>query len=306
MIIRGRARDLTKRVVPASARRALNHYILSRDSVIALGTRSSYRKAHSSYRRRVLHRKAILERLDIQLTDHCNLRCRSCNHFSPLSPPAFASPEVFDNDITRLAELCDNIEWMNLVGGEPLLHPEVLVFARLARSAFPSARIALTTNGLLLKKMSDEFWQQLVSLRVQLNISVYPVSLDTESIKRTADRHRVHVEFIPIGEFRKIPIRAQGCCDPVRAFHGCDMCPLLRDGRIYPCAFTGLAGILEDRFGAAPPVAETDSVGIYDVADGYEIVRFLSHPVEWCRHCDIDATETAAWSPSKALLEEWT
>jgi len=272
---------------------------------MALGARSSYRKARSSYRRRVLRRKATLEILDIQLTDHCNLGCRSCSHFSPLSPPAFASPEVFDNEITRLAELCDNVEVLNLVGGEPLLHPKALDFARSARGAFPSARISLITNGLLLKKMPDDFWRDLVSLRVQLMVSLYPVSPARETIEGMAVQHGADVEFITIG-FRKLPIRAEGCCDPVRAFRGCGMCPLLREGRIYPCAYTGLASILEDRFGAAPKVAETDSVGIYDVADGYEIVRFLSHPVDWCRHCDIDATETFAWSPSKRLLEEWT
>ena len=72
---------------------------------MAREARSSYRKARNSYRRKVLHRKATLDRVDVQVTDHCNLRCRSCNHFSPLSPPAFARPEVFDNDITRLAGL---------------------------------------------------------------------------------------------------------------------------------------------------------------------------------------------------------
>ena len=142
-----------RKAVPASLRRPLGHFVFA--------ARSFYRGARSSYRRRVLHRRATLPRLDIQVTDHCNLACRSCNHFSPLSPPAFASLDDFDRDIRRLAELCDNIEWLNLVGGEPLLHPNVLDFARAARRAFPSAGIALYSNGLILRKMPDGFWRNL-------------------------------------------------------------------------------------------------------------------------------------------------
>ena len=78
--------------------------------------------------------------------------------------------------------------------------------------------------------------------------------------------------------------------------------PLLREGRVYPCAYTGLADILEGKLGdATPTVAEdTDSIDIYDVADGYEIERFLGHPVGWCRHCDIDAIETVDWARGSA------
>jgi MoaA/NifB/PqqE/SkfB family radical SAM enzyme len=224
-----------------------------------------------------------------------------------LSPPVFASPEVFDREITRLSELCDNVEWLNLLGGEPLLHPRVLDFARSARREFPNAGIALITNGLLLRKMPDEFWRSLASLGVQLRVSVYPVSLDVDAITKTAVRYGVDVVLNPIISFRRVPIREQGRCDPTQAFRRCEMCPLLRDGRIYLCAYAGLIGIVASKFGAAAPtVTATDSVSIYDVTDGYEIAQFLKHPVGWCRHCDFDAIERFDWRPSERRLEEWT
>ena len=207
--------------------------------------------------------------------------------------------------VTRLAELFDNIEELNLVGGEPLLHPQLLDFARSARREFPAAGLVVITNGLLLRKMPEEFWGELASLRVQLRVSVYPVPLDTEAITESAARHRVDVAFTPIGSFRKLPIRQQGGCDPDRAFRGCGMCPILRDGRIYPCSYTALTGILERRFGDTPPVENSDSVSIYEASDGYRILEVLMHPVGWCRHCDVDAMQTFAWSPSKRVREEW-
>jgi hypothetical protein len=281
-------------------------YVLRKDSPIREAARRPYLMARSSYRKRVLHRKAILPRLDIQVTDHCNLACSGCNHFSPLSPPVFASPEVVERDITRLAELFDNVGWLLILGGEPLLHPRLVEFARLARRAFPTAGIALITNGLLLMKMPDQLWEELVSLGVQFRVSVYPVPLDIDTISEIANRHRADIILNRINSFRKLPIRQGADCNPARAFRKCGMCPLLRDGRLYPCAYTGLSSILEHRFGVAPPVERTDYIDIHDEVDGYQIVKFLSHPVDWCRHCDNDAVETYPWRPSRRVLEEWT
>ena len=54
------------------------------------------------------------------------------------------------------------------------------------RKALPSARLQLCTNGLLLKKMDDRFWQSLHDNDVQLIISSYPVKIDYEWIMKKA------------------------------------------------------------------------------------------------------------------------
>jgi uncharacterized radical SAM superfamily Fe-S cluster-containing enzyme len=92
-----------------------------------------------------------LESVDIYIAEHCNLGCYSCNHFSPIAEPEFANLESVDRDLARLAELSSgNIGSIMLVGGEPLLNPELPEFMRIARQHFPKSRIQTITNGFLL------------------------------------------------------------------------------------------------------------------------------------------------------------
>lgn len=68
---------------------------------------------------------------EFHLAEHCNLNCIGCTHFSPLAEPEFLEVEDFRNDIERLSYLTGgNARFINLLGGEPLLHPEINSFLR--------------------------------------------------------------------------------------------------------------------------------------------------------------------------------
>lgn len=76
--------------------------------------------------------------IEINLVDHCNLNCQCCDHFSPIAPPYYLDIESFKKDIDRMAELTDHdIARITLLGGEPLLHEQLLDFMRLTREVFP-------------------------------------------------------------------------------------------------------------------------------------------------------------------------
>jgi len=101
-----------------------------------------------------IHRRSV----EYNLTEHCNLRCRGCGHASPLLPEKFASLAAFRADLEALAEAFHSDE-LRIVGGEPLLHPQLLDFLREARRINVADRIVLYTNGVLLYKASVELWQ---------------------------------------------------------------------------------------------------------------------------------------------------
>ena len=85
--------------------------------------------------------------------DHCNLNCKCCNHFSPIATPFFLKLEDFEKDMARIAVLTEgNIGRIWLIGGEPLLHPDIVAFLYSARKFFPDTHITLDTNGTLLLK----------------------------------------------------------------------------------------------------------------------------------------------------------
>lgn len=59
--------------------------------------------------RSFFHKNPVMPYLESHLTDHCNLNCAGCSHFSPLSSQNYVSIEQYKKDIQRLAKLFANI-----------------------------------------------------------------------------------------------------------------------------------------------------------------------------------------------------
>jgi MoaA/NifB/PqqE/SkfB family radical SAM enzyme len=268
-------------------------------------------RAVAWFRRVVLRRKPVLYHFEVHITDHCNLNCRGCAHFSNLCKPAFADLGEFEEDMRRMAEHFSAIRQIYLLGGEPLLHPQVAEFVCVARRHFPRTRIYLMTNGTLVTKMSEEFWTALHDARVVLLCDSYPIGLPVDEINELGRTHDVTVEWtVPRKEFFKIPIDAAGEQDATASFRACqgyNNCPIVKDGRIYPCAYIAFADVFADRFDLTGlDVSERDSCSIGEDADGDAVMAFLSNPVPWCRHCDMASREFYTWGRSKRSVDEWT
>ena len=64
----------------------------------------------------VFGRKIMLEKIDIHLVDHCNLKCKSCTHFSSIADEFFLDIDEFEKDMRRLSKLTQgNIKQIFLV-----------------------------------------------------------------------------------------------------------------------------------------------------------------------------------------------
>lgn len=89
--------------------------------------------------------------IEVNLADHCNLNCQMCDHFSQIAKAKFIDIDVFERDISRLAELTERrLEFLYLLGGEPLLNPQIAALCKVARTHLPDTSIQIFTNGLLL------------------------------------------------------------------------------------------------------------------------------------------------------------
>lgn len=252
-----------------------------------------------------------LHRLVVHVTDHCNLNCTGCSHFSNISKPSYVDPDEFRADIERLSTIFSGITEIYLLGGEPLLHPRLTEFLASARSAFPTSRINLLTNGVLVTRMGDEFWQAIRDKHIWLMCNQYPIKLPREQIEELVEQRGVDFEWMePMTEFFKLPIDLTGSSDPEHAFHGCgplNNCVTLRDHRLYPCAYVAYSDILREKFElAALQTDEADSIAIDGTHSPWEIFDFLCRPVPWCRYCDVDHVTTFEWGHSGGKLSEWT
>jgi len=263
------------------------------------------------FRRSILRKKPVLHHFEVHITDHCNLNCKGCAHFSNLCPPTFADIDEFTADMNSMASLFSEVRQIYLLGGEPLLHPQLTEFVYAAREAFPRTRIYLMTNGLLVTRMGPEFWESLAKTHTVLLADSYPINLPVDEINKLGREHGVEVEWtIPREEFFKIPIDPAGGHDAQSSFNRCqgfNNCPIIRNGRIYPCAYTAFADVFRERFDVDTlTLSDADSISIRGDVDGERVIEFLRRPVPWCANCDMDNREFYTWGRSGRDVSEWT
>ena len=303
-----RVRRAVRRLTPAPVLRWMRAW--APDHLRYDGMASREYKLTYAWDRHVTHRRPVLHRLVVHITDHCNLNCAGCTHFSNISPAHFADLGEFGRDMDRLRDLFDGITEIYLLGGEPLLHPEVDRFVRVTRDHFPDARINLMTNGVLGDRMTDATWKALAETGSYVVCDLYPVELPVDAMNEAAARFGAKIDWTePRGEFFRLPIDPTGSKDAADAFRRCrwvNNCPILRDGRLYPCAYIAYIDVLKRRYDLEGlEAADADSVSIYDTDDPYAIMDVLLEPVPWCRHCDFDGLEMRPWARSTRCADEW-
>ena len=90
------------------------------------------------------------KKIYIEITNNCNLNCSFCSKNNRTK--RFMSKEEY---ITILEKIKDYTDYIYLhVTGEPLLHPNIIEFIKLANKY--NLKVNLTTNGTLLKKYCEE------------------------------------------------------------------------------------------------------------------------------------------------------
>jgi organic radical activating enzyme len=119
--------------------------------------------------------------LVLNVVKHCNLSCRGCGHLSPVYGKSAIPPEALQADLDVLTAYYHANETL-ILGGEPLLHPELLEILEVVKRSGVGDQVKVLTNGTLLGRMQSEFWQLVDEVRV----SVYPGKEMPEAEKRKA------------------------------------------------------------------------------------------------------------------------
>jgi organic radical activating enzyme len=183
--------------------------------------------------------------VEYSLTEHCNIRCHACTHASPMLPEKFADPAAFVRDFEALAAVFHSSE-LRIVGGEPLLHPELLRILAEARRIGIADSIVVYTNGVLLHRVPEQFWRLIDELRV----SVYPGvrrRLDDEACARLCDLHGVRLHFERYQTFDQTLIGKRiddrRLVEAIyRSCHTATECHTVHEGRFYKCPMAPIMG----------------------------------------------------------------
>lgn len=183
--------------------------------------------------------------LEANVTRHCTNRCTNCSHANPFHPPYFMAPEQLAQDLAALKPVL-KVKQFYCLGGEPLLHPQILDLLDVGRASGIAQEICVLTNAMLLDRMPEAFFQKINVLR----ISVYP-KLPRERMelaKAKQKQYGFYLGFDGVSLFWK-----QFEANPLgESFHQCPWkgaCWTVHDGHFYLCP---QAAFWPDRFFGLP------------------------------------------------------
>ncbi len=238
-----------------------------------------------------------LTQLEIHLTDHCNLNCNKCGHYAN-----FVNEEVFTdiNQYTKdINELSKKIyyEQIKLLGGEPLLHPDINKFIKITRSAYPNSKISILTNGILLPKMNDEFFDTVRQNDVKIELSKYPILGNKFSeLLDLIDDKRVELGPIALKKRFYDKLNVEGTSDKERSFKACNAFYInqLWNSRLYNC-MACYREYYNKKFNTN--IILPISIDIYE-ASAKKIFETMNKPNDGCRYC-YETSAEYEWSQYK-------
>ena len=190
--------------------------------------------------------------IQYHVTRHCTLRCAHCATQSQAGKqkPWSVGIEVYKRDLIKIAEIFDLHELI-IIGGEPLLHPEIDQLVKFAKEIQVARAITVVTNGQLLEKQSDMFYQHVDNIRVSVyqNVDIdynKIVSFVQEKIKNSDAVLRMDER----SQFRIMEAEPDPARDTQHIFDTCECSitsdnPIVWDGRYYKCAGAVVANTLD-------------------------------------------------------------
>ena len=227
-----------------------------------------------------------LTRLSVEysLTEHCNISCHACAHASPLLAKKFADLSDFTRDFEALAEVFHSRE-LRIVGGEPLLHPELLAFLREGRRIGIADTIVVCTNGVLLHRVPDDSGAdrqaacQRLSRRqaaprrrgLRTPVRTHDVELGIEQF-RTFDQTLISKR---IDDHRLVKAIYRAC-------HTATECHTVHGGRFYKCPMATLMSSWLALHGTRFESPATDGVALHgNPALQRDLERYSAAPHRW-------------------------
>lgn len=251
--------------------------------------------------------------LDIHLVDQCNLNCAYCSHLAPFADKSFLSPEKLEKDLASIPMFVRNkFKYIYLLGGEPLLHPQVCDFMKIARKYFPNKDIRFLTNGILLPKMNQSFYDCLKENDVFLDITQYPIKFDYSFIDELKDinvlTHRVSNNS-SVGFWRQ-QLDPKGEQDYTYQYNFCinhrkKVCLSLDGTLLRSCPTEKFAHFLNKFQDINIRNFKEDCIDLSKVTDIQEVEDWYYTPKKFCSQCANDKWQPVDYKISERKLEEY-
>lgn len=184
-----------------------------------------------------------LRAIEINAALHCNLSCRGCSHASPIAATWFADPAVVASDLRALSQAATPA-YVRVLGGEPLLHPDLRRLLAAIRGSGISGRLRVVTNATRLHLTP---WEWIADVD-EIHVSIYPgTAVKAAALHELEQRCRVAKTDLLIKRyfgFRLVhpdrpldPEQAQAVFDTCQNVHAWG-CHAVHEGALYMCPVT--------------------------------------------------------------------
>lgn len=225
--------------------------------------------------------------VEYHVAEKCNMNCVACEHYSGLvKEESFPDFEQFSKEFYRMKELVDDIGMLSILGGEPLLNPELYKYVELSAKLYPYSRKYVVTNGLLVTKMDQRLISAIKEGGVMIYISYYPALIDKmEEIKRFLEDNGIVYEISTINTVfsKKQTLSASNNMDQ---YYKCFQahCNNLYRGEMASCFLPFTTKYFNQQYKTSLP--ETGAISIMDESLTSEELLFgLLQPFERCKYC---------------------
>jgi organic radical activating enzyme len=223
--------------------------------------RSGCRRATSIWRSVAEVSRIQLRALEINAVLHCNLSCRGCSHASPAAARWFADPVVVERDLRLLSHVATT-EHVRVLGGEPLLHPDLRGVLAAVRASGIRGRIRVVTNATRLH-LAPWDWLECAD---EVHVSIYPgTSVQNEALAELERQCRLGKKGLLVKRyhgFRLVhPVRPLQPEQAETVFATCQLvhawgCHTVHEGALYLCPVSAPPyEALEDERCALEPAA---------------------------------------------------
>lgn len=245
--------------------------------------------------------------LEFFLTTRCTLNCKMCLCAIPYQPVKRDTPkEELFRHFALAFPLYDEIGRVELIGGEPMLHPDLPeIVLELLKYRDKFKKIRITTNGTIAPSpaLIDAVHQaQAAGLEFDFLVDDYgPLSHKLSEIRDVLAREHIDCRvdcytgddqrgngWLCYGDFtlreheteQQLWEKFSHCLCPKLQFHD------THDGVIYSCVYA-MTGVLLGKFSLRDgEFVELKDSSKSDAEKKRILETFLKHPTEACRYCD--------------------
>lgn len=253
-----------------------------------------------------------LETMEIHAADYCNLNCKNCSMFCGLvDKPILLDYNEFEKGIDKLKTYFPHIKKFRVIGGEPLLNPELGRFLTKIRQTYPYTDIRLISNGILVMQMDDELINTIKKNDVTFIVTQYvALKSSIDQIKEFLDDKGIrNIVTEAVLEFQKI-YNAKGDSSIEENFYRCHWkgsCATMYGTQIATCFPPFVLPYLADAFSLDIPIS--GRIDLFEEGlNAKEIRKRMHTPFDLCRFC-APKGEWSDWEVAKKgshRLGDWS